>query len=811
MPTTKLSLQDETSRAAYQTSQAAYRKASAWLNGESARWRQARRHLKLADDFGQNQNPQFEQAFGSIAFTYLQEKAPGLMPYVLGFQLLDRSDGGRNAVGAFVAQVGNKTIDIPMFFRNGELKGHQVMRLRNPEMFLPLREAFLDYLFSKLPQDLGSNGPSADAQSPVKHTPDIQPFSGNRYLKGASDLDWLHDWAKESQLAEQYSQLRFDTKNLELGISLLDRKKNSHCMLSDILGQPAGLPLLKTAAKLCDGYPEFRKLMDRTLGDGWLRDAAIRAKTESKTAIQLPISRNPKLRLNVPSPKVSALSFTKNQLPVKLAGLNHDKIASEIDRYGEYADDRRTSDKLAISYKIEDCSLMFAPPSCSGKAQVLDADGKKFDAIVVLGRDRYGDGITDLILTPDRKRFCNKSRDTYTAVTPAVVTEPAGTTTESLLKPVKRRPKANEVFLIWTDKQVVGPFYVSRKVSTDRFEVADLSSFGKSHKRDSNFSAIPSVGCGSGDIRELFFHGDQSPAYNDGTCVVRTGSQIVPLGSYTEDSDYPSSDPSYQDKFREQFRVDLLESDDLRITELQKFANLTAKRASKHAVELNGIRLSIGEGRRFLMQTVGLAKEAAEEIVNAGAMPSKYIVCPSGFKANSIRDFAKLAYAVQSIDMPTMDDHESVSESGRYTITQPDEQVAFANPLPERQQLEPWEDPQGSDPTLSPSEQGVMQQDPSDTLGDMTGLLAILRNSRIDGPIKQLSKALLDAIDKLGRQILTFNGHIEEYEEMYGSTDVKDLEAALESTFDQAGDLFITLTRRANDPNPELDIADLST
>ena len=62
-----------------------------------------------------------------------------LMPYFKGFQLLDMSDDGEFAVGFFVFDINGRVFDAPMFLIKGQLKGKELLFLRDRQAFVPSR------------------------------------------------------------------------------------------------------------------------------------------------------------------------------------------------------------------------------------------------------------------------------------------------------------------------------------------------------------------------------------------------------------------------------------------------------------------------------------------------------------------------------------------------------------------------------------------------------------------------------------------------------------------------------------------------
>ena len=62
---------------------------------------------------------EFEQAFSSLAYAYLKDKAPRLLDFLVGFQLVDRNEDNTKAMGVFGFSVGDQWLYAPVFFLNG--------------------------------------------------------------------------------------------------------------------------------------------------------------------------------------------------------------------------------------------------------------------------------------------------------------------------------------------------------------------------------------------------------------------------------------------------------------------------------------------------------------------------------------------------------------------------------------------------------------------------------------------------------------------------------------------------------------------
>jgi hypothetical protein len=97
----------------------------------------------------------FERTFADLAYARLRDKAPSLLDYLIGFQLIDKNDEETHAVGVFGFKVGKDWVYCPVFFINGELKGHELMYIKNQDAFVPMMEQWVNYILNRRPRILG--------------------------------------------------------------------------------------------------------------------------------------------------------------------------------------------------------------------------------------------------------------------------------------------------------------------------------------------------------------------------------------------------------------------------------------------------------------------------------------------------------------------------------------------------------------------------------------------------------------------------------------------------------------------------------
>ena len=69
----------------------------------------------------QADDTQFENDFSGMAMQFLQDRAPALMSYILGFEVVDRSDDQTRAVGIFGFKIDDDYYYVPAFFLNSQV------------------------------------------------------------------------------------------------------------------------------------------------------------------------------------------------------------------------------------------------------------------------------------------------------------------------------------------------------------------------------------------------------------------------------------------------------------------------------------------------------------------------------------------------------------------------------------------------------------------------------------------------------------------------------------------------------------------
>jgi hypothetical protein len=122
------------------------------------------KHKKVMEDFakdwkkkasqmatGGGSADEMERAFMELAYNKIAQKAGPLLkdPYMLGFEVLYSNEDNTKMAGAAAFRVGRQMLTIPIFFITGEVTGTVLLYQNGRKLFCPLDEEWADYMISK--------------------------------------------------------------------------------------------------------------------------------------------------------------------------------------------------------------------------------------------------------------------------------------------------------------------------------------------------------------------------------------------------------------------------------------------------------------------------------------------------------------------------------------------------------------------------------------------------------------------------------------------------------------------------------------
>jgi len=207
----------------------------------------------------------FERTFADLAFARLRDMAPSLLDYLVGFQLIDKNDEDTHAIGVFGFKVGSEWIYAPMFFINGELKGHELLYIKGQDSFVPLTEEWVNYILNRRPSVLGEGETTPSGQLGMRQ-PDFELFSRSPY-SGAKHAAARRGFAYVRGHVEEWAQPFLDVflsspKDTKYA-ALKTRFSLPHALKA--LGKQAAVNLIGTMRadeRFADSVLQFYKLAD---------------------------------------------------------------------------------------------------------------------------------------------------------------------------------------------------------------------------------------------------------------------------------------------------------------------------------------------------------------------------------------------------------------------------------------------------------------------------------------------------------------------------------------------------------------------
>jgi hypothetical protein len=86
----------------------------------------------------------FERKFGQLVDAQVNEKLPSLVDSRIGFQVIDKNEDETRAVGVAAFVVNDVWLYIPVFFLNGEMKGFDLVYMKNKDIFIPAMDNWIE-------------------------------------------------------------------------------------------------------------------------------------------------------------------------------------------------------------------------------------------------------------------------------------------------------------------------------------------------------------------------------------------------------------------------------------------------------------------------------------------------------------------------------------------------------------------------------------------------------------------------------------------------------------------------------------------
>lgn len=755
----------------------------------------------------QGNETQFEQSFSNLAHAYLKDKAPGLLDYEVGFELMEKNEDNTKAVGIFGFKVGSQWLYAPVFFINGDLKGHELLFLKDQDQFVPLKENWLNYILRRRPANLGKKTDQNMARLGFL-SPDLQAFS--------------RPPAKFASAKENRKEMKEGIKQLAKLACISpekDPKYNNPITLKSFLSKEASRSkeayreLLTTLLGTCQQFPKMAEAIEKVYGSGFLKESVDKLKTLKNPGIldgDIQVSTQQKQALTI-----VVRNFSSSSDGVVDATPEEKKRLVEE---GVIFNDARSEDSIAIPYRVQQPTSLENPSSPGVYDLLISPFAMKRVLVLTTPQGPAGkqDFATVIDINSDKHFWINSNSGNLFVRDPRDGSQDSpyplmAKNFEKLyegLDDISKLKEGNSYVAIGLNGESTVPFTVLKDVgesdgtATYRVDYKDWACQPKP-------SYMPHV------IRRKSyadFDMDKLDAPGGGKLMHVTSKNSIRIKGIRGNLYIPGNFKIMKvaDRSENEGKVVPGSLTDLQHAVYQKTAGLNVRHSGSE-VMVNGSRFNPEDALIHLVRDVCLREKVARVILEEAAQ--KKVVDYRLYKPENAGDLIKSAAPGDNIDMsmiggtasPAFPVEPTGMEQtllGSVKSTYPLQQALPAMSSQSLQANSAIYDPKIPDPktmAIGYNAAYTGQKEVFDT--SMVGSLikAVRDDSMVDAHLGDLMKAL----DKLGRILFSFYWHKDKFEDRYGKKDIPELEDGLKNAFEQLGDLLLFLKQKTIDAYPD--------
>lgn len=784
---------------------------------------------KLSALGGDGNDSQFEQAFSNLAHAFIKDKAPSLLDYEVGFQLMDRNEDNTKAVGIFGFKVGNQWLYAPVFFLNGDMKGTELLYVKDQDQFVPLKENWLNYILQRRPNVMGEEV-NRNLQQLGVLSPDLQAFS-RPPAKFASA-----DGMETGQAAFAYCAM---TNPLE------DKKFEDLTTLPEFLKE-AGVEVVKSLIKGIEAYPAVGDAIESVYGLDQIKKAAFEA-------VQKEAGKKPKW---IKQKQVNKTEDEEDESPLKPKGVleaynGHvenkmmrekasavavltvktvvqrgvgfeptDKEKENIITEGYSVRDERPD--TAVAYEVQ-TPLKLSSPACTGIFDILCKPSKFCRSLVLYGPagpKGSANFATVIDLDGGDKQWNNIHPGNLWSRERMVQENEFREYLEELPEatPGSLKP-GNTYVIVGMNKDSTLPFTVDEKLDSD-----DASTSYKVHFKDYSSAERPAnlpkleernkdtywgynrdfcgYHCGCSTILHLTNKTGGRLRNLYGEMYVPQGLKLIKL---QDAGDNGHGDRSEKPAIQYGTQIDLHKAI------YEKTAGLEVRHTGSE-VTINGKTMDKVAAVVHLIQDWCLREKQAKAILenaNSRKVVTYRVAFPEGyeqfFKTAAPGDMIDQRMAPTTGAPPFPSPPSGLEQTMLGSVQSVYPQQEALPVMPSSVNLvgnEQVYDPRLPDPrtmAIGYKAQQTGQKEVFDT--SMIG--SLLKNVRSDSIVDKFLGDLMKGMDRIGRILFSFYWHGEEMQDRYGKKDMPELEESLRNAFEAVGDVVLFLKQKTVEPFPE--------
>ena len=791
---------------------------------------------------GQDQETQFEQAFAQLAFTYLRDRAPALVPYLIGFQLVDRNDDNTKAVGFFGFRLGNSNQPLwlyaPMFFMNNRIKGQNLLYVKNQNRFVPLNEGRLNAIMQHRPSILGGGVQGSSQQNGVQQ-PNWRPMTipPSRYGKSGAALTGVLDRITKLAASSRFPMQSWFTDNGGMQMTA----KLAFEQVSEEDYTPLDLarkhfPAFQTLTTMVTQHPPIKHACSAFYGSDALlklaREWQAKLDVMDKQAANLfaPL-RLPEIRMTT---KAGAELIEYEHVVDEVGGKRHSEMSESereaLVRDGYLLKDYRKGDEHSVAYEaVQDVKLH--NPGETGIYRVLVKDGRVEEMLVV--RNPYSTHQRHpwmvLVKLGSPKSWINCHPTSAFVKTDGAPERAEYTKFFDGLGERQKLRKGGTYLVLSAGGEGSVPFRVTEVLEGDQYRVSakDYTNDEPLREPAAVRSYLPTFNEQLSQYDRKYYHFPEMVQFSDrrqtkfrtqgNTLVCPDEAKIIVLEEPAEEQhDYECCS-----EILGRSKGDVLQLGDLADLQMalrQKTASL--KLWSDGAeTRINGGRPQSQKAALFeLVRDHALPEKRAREMIATAVRAHSARAKSAEFHVHcgTASKYLKEAYVEPSILTPGLSGDnmrmpefpEQMQEQSMDIPSMPNvvEPEIYDEPIP-GMAAQDTTDPNAynNDPMQMPDDGLLMQaqqaaQQGQKELFDASSLQTMLKTMRRDIVDDEDVSHLTGAVDRLGKMLFKFYWHNDDFAERFGQADMPEMEDSISNNFESLDALVLMLEERNLSP-----------
>jgi len=776
-------------------------------------------------EIGGEQDMPFEQAFSNLAHAYLKDKAPSLLDYEVGFQLVDRNQDNTKAFGVFGFKVGNQWLYAPVFFLNGKLKGHELLYVKSQDLFIPMKENWLTYILNRKPHVLGKAVPRNPSHLGIL-PPNLYQLSRSPYKYASADKDWAKDAIATIAYTVTTNPSK-DDKYKDLPDLPTFLKKEGSVVIKTMLMSCKHMPKLASAiGKFYDFNDVIRKSIDHVKaaekesnsvlsditdsglgkpgGPSDIKGYSERARKNKKSVVD----ERPKQEL-----KIAVYDGDLDEPRKDEFRSLSDKEKSKLLQDGVLITDKRQS--VSIAYDVQS-ELKLTNPTESGIYEVLIKPNKWEKCLIVFGPHHAGgrENFAVIVRLTEPKNWLN--------IHPSHIWVKSQMASESWQKWLKDQTDAKSLekgttyIIVGPHGQGTCPFTVEKSLG-DETGTKTYDVYFHCH---ADYARADSLW--QQNVYKTHNYGDEYSSYRDGSRIVLTGRNgssmrtgkgdiFIPDGFLKlelkkpknwEKDDGPGmccSSPYDGVSSSENPPIQPGTMDDIQLLIFEKTSGVKIYHNGTE-IDINGRSFAPLQSLIHLVKDHGLREKQARSMLKQAA------------KTKMAR--FRIKYADQYYDL---------QRSGPVSPPIPEPPGGFdpisSGQYPTQNMLEVTQPVQGMSAALTnrdvyrpmgpePDYQALQTAQDAASTGqrevfDTSMLGSLVKATSDDGMVDRWLPDIMKGMDRIGRILAIFYWHQDEFAERYGDGEMPEIEDSLRNAFEAVGDILLTLRQKTVDPYPD--------